>query len=196
MRNRTQDEPTIETGAKLRVGHRMTTVLETSRLALREMDTADLDFVAEMLAHPEVMRFYPKCYSREEAEAWVQRQQHRYANDGIGIWLAFEKTTGKPVGQIGLVPQRVDGTEEPGLTYLIHRPFWRQGFATEAAVGCRDYAFDVLNAPRVICTIRPENTPSLGVAMKIGLRREKLVEYKGYEHVLFTASRLGEGTGQ
>ena len=32
-------------------------VLETSRLILREMSLSDLDFVASMLAHPEVMRF-------------------------------------------------------------------------------------------------------------------------------------------
>ena len=41
--------------------------LETPRLALREMSLDDLDFVAAMLGHPEVMRFYPKVYSRDEA---------------------------------------------------------------------------------------------------------------------------------
>jgi hypothetical protein len=32
------------------------------------------DFIAEMLAHPEVMRFWPKCYDRDEAADWVMRQ--------------------------------------------------------------------------------------------------------------------------
>ena len=36
----------------------MKIILETSRLRLREMGMTDLDFVAAMLAHPEVMRFY------------------------------------------------------------------------------------------------------------------------------------------
>jgi RimJ/RimL family protein N-acetyltransferase len=34
-------------------------LLETDRLMLREMSQGDLDFVATMLADPEVMRFYP-----------------------------------------------------------------------------------------------------------------------------------------
>ena len=47
----------------------MKPVLETARLVLREMSLADLDFIAELLAHAEVMRFWPKCYDRDEAEA-------------------------------------------------------------------------------------------------------------------------------
>jgi hypothetical protein len=31
------------------------------------MSMDDLDFIAVQLADPEVMRFYPKCYSREES---------------------------------------------------------------------------------------------------------------------------------
>ena len=53
-------------------------ILETDRLILREMSLADADFVAAMLADPEVMRFYPRCYSRQETEAWIQRQLDRY----------------------------------------------------------------------------------------------------------------------
>ena len=46
----------------------MKTILETPRLVLREMTLGDLDFIADLLAHPEVMRFYPKCHSRDEAK--------------------------------------------------------------------------------------------------------------------------------
>ena len=35
-------------------------ILETPRLSLREAARDDLDFVAAMLAHPEVMRHYPQ----------------------------------------------------------------------------------------------------------------------------------------
>ncbi len=45
----------------------MQPILETSRLTLREMAVADLDFVATMLADPDVMRYYPHPLSRQEA---------------------------------------------------------------------------------------------------------------------------------
>ena len=108
-------------------------LLETDRLLLREMSQGDLDFVATMLADPEVMRFYPKAYSREESAEWVERQIARYARDGHGLWLVTLRETGRPVGQVGLTFQSVDGIAEPEVGYLIHRPFWRRGFAAEAA---------------------------------------------------------------
>jgi RimJ/RimL family protein N-acetyltransferase len=86
----------------------MKPILETARLALREMTTDDLDFVAAMLAHPEVMRFYPQLYSRDEAKQWIERQLGRYARNGHLIVGTAAKPPGnereKPfkVGQVSL----------------------------------------------------------------------------------------------
>ena len=60
---------------------------------------------------------------------------------------------------------------EKEVAYLIHRPFWRRGYATEAGRAARDYAFEVLGRQRVIALIRPENLPSIGVARKLGLTK-------------------------
>lgn len=157
------------------------------------MKSDDLDFIASLLADPEVMRFYPKCYSRSEAANWVGRQLDRYQCDGHGLWLVEEKETGQPVGQVGLVMQTVEGVSEPEIGYLIHRPFWRRGFATEAAAATRDYAFFTLNKPRTISLIRPENLPSQGVADKLGMTREsRVVMFAEREHWVFAISKPAE----
>jgi RimJ/RimL family protein N-acetyltransferase len=165
----------------------MRAILETPRLVLREMWLGDLDFIAALLADPEVMRFYPRCYSREEAAAWVRRQIVRYEEHGHGFWLVAEKESGEPVGQVGLILQQVEEVAEPEIGYLIHRPFWRRGFASEAAAATRDYAFGPLGKSRVISLIRPENIPSQGVARKIGLQaEERLVPFAGLMHLVFS----------
>lgn len=168
----------------------MDPILETPRLMLRELSLEDLDFVAGMLGDPQVMRFYPKCYSRDDTRAWLRRQLDRYELHGHGLWLVIEKATGEPVGQVGLVLQKVEETHQPEIAYLIHRTYWRRGFASEAAAGTRDYAFDVLNKPYVISLIRPENTPSQGVARKIGMRCEnRLVQHAGLDHWVFSVAQ-------
>ncbi len=167
-------------------------VLETDRLALREMSLDDLDFVATMLADSQVMRFYTKCYSREESSVWIERQLERYARDGHGLWLVLERETGQPVGQVGLTVQQVDGVAEPEVGYLVHRPFWRRGFASEAAAATRDHAFRELGLPRVISLIRPENLPSQGVARRIGMKSERRALHAGIEHLVFARSRDSE----
>ena len=166
-------------------------ILETPRLTLRELARDDLDFVAAMLADPEVMRYYPKYYDRDGAAEWLDRQLGRYRSHGHGLWLVSDRDSGEPVGLVGLVPPRLEDVPEDEIGYLIHRPFWRRGFASEAAAGVRDYAFGVLGRSRVVSLIRPENVPSQGVATKIGMVREagRLVENAGLAHWVFAVDR-------
>ena len=155
------------------------------------MSLADLDFIAALLSDPEVMRFYPRVLSREEAQGWIERQRQRYAAHGHGLWLIQDRQTGEPVGQVGLLRQRVDGREEPEVGYLLHRPFWGRGYATEAARATRDHAFHVLGHPHVISLIRPENLPSQRVARRLGMAPLRSTTFAGLEHLVFAVSREG-----
>ena len=171
----------------------MSIILETPRLVLRELELGDLDFIAELLGHPEVMHFWPKPYTREGAEAWIRKSQGRYAQEGHGYWLALNKANGQPIGQAGLLQQEFDGVIETGIGYIIHRPFWRQGYATEAAECCRDYAFDKLGKERIVVLVRPENVVSQSVARRIGGQREREIQFAGFVHMVFGLSRKDWG---
>ena len=166
-----------------------TWIIETDRLRLREMEIADIDFISTMLADAEVMRYYPATLNRSEAQAWVERQLTRYADHGHGLWLAIERATGQPVGQVGLLLQDVEGKLEPEIGYLLHRPFWHQGLATEAGLGVRRYAFATPGRSRVISLIRPTNTPSQSVARRLGMALEREVTFRGRPHLVFSVSR-------
>jgi len=161
----------------------------TGRLVLREMDMSDLDFVADMLADPGVMRFWPAPLTRDEAQSWIERQRERYARDGCGYWLALRRDTGEPVGQAGVLMIDWTGEPQPVLGYMIHRPFWRCGYATEAARACCDFIRDVLRQQTVYTLIRPENEASIAVAMKLGMRAGEHIEHYGFEHVVFRLDR-------
>lgn len=163
-------------------------LIQTPRLRLREIVPDDLDFLAEMLGDAEVMRYYPKVYNREESRGWLDRQLSRYAKDGYGLWLVESNESGEPVGQVGLINQTVEGVVEPEIGYLIHRPFWKQGYATEAASAVRDYALEMLGKTRLISLIRPANVPSQRTALKIGSKPEKLVLFADLDHIVFSQS--------
>jgi RimJ/RimL family protein N-acetyltransferase len=170
----------------------MSTIIETARLSLREMSLGDLDFVSSMLGDPQVMRFYPKCYSRDDSADWIRRQMDRYERDGHGLWLVRDRVSQEPIGQVGLLIQDVAGFAEREVGYLIHHPHWRRGFASEAATATRDHAFGVLGVDRVISLIRPENLPSQGVARKMGMLPEGGALHAGLEHLVFATSRASE----
>lgn len=163
-------------------------ILETDRLRLRELTASDLDFVAEMLGDADVMRFYPKRLDRDSSLAWIERQQMRYARDGHGLWLVLERDTGQPIGQVGLVMQDVTRMPRPRYAevgYLLHRPFWHRGFATEAAAATRDYAFHERGYDQVISLIRSVNEPSQAVARRLGMAIVGETSFANIPHLVF-----------
>lgn len=164
------------------------TVLTTRRLILREMTSADLDDMAELLGDPEVMRYYRAPKSRAEAQAWISTNQRLYRERGFGLWAVTFRTTGEFAGDCGLTPQRVDGAEEIEVGYHIRASLQGSGYATEAAAACRDYARDILGLRRLIAIIDPANIPSQRVAAKVGFKPEKHAEVFGSERVIYAGS--------
>lgn len=163
--------------------------LFTERLAFRLIVESDLDFLASMLGDREVMQHYPKVMCREESREWLEKILRRYQEDGHAFWLMQNRQTGESIGQMGLLKQQVDGVDEKEIGYMLHRSFWRQGFAAEGAAAVRDYAFGKFDCTRLISLIRPVNIPSQRVALSYGAKPEKLVKWREYEHLVFSLSR-------
>lgn len=163
-------------------------ILTTPRLVLREMTAADLDDMAALLGDEEVMHYYPRPKTREEARAWIDRNQRLYREHGFGLWAMVLRATREFAGDCGLTPQRVDGSEEVEVGYHVRASLQGNGYATEAATACRDFARDALGLHRLIAIINPANIPSQKVAEKIGLRPEKRAHVFGAEQIIYAAS--------
>jgi RimJ/RimL family protein N-acetyltransferase len=163
-------------------------VLTTPRLVLCEMTAADLDDVATLLGDEEVMRYYPRPKTREEAQAWIDWNQRLYREHGFGLWAMVLRATGEFAGDCGLTPQRVDSTNEIEIGYHVRAGLQGNGYATEAAAACRDFARDTLGLHRLIAIINPANVASQKVAEKIGLHPEKHGHVFGRQQIIYAAS--------
>lgn len=167
----------------------MKQILETARLALREMEMSDLDFIADLLGNSQVMEFWPKPYTKEEARQWLIKQQARYRKDGFGYWLVLEKKMNQPIGQTGLLKMTIEERPEIALGYIFHYSFWNKGYAGEAASACVEYAFQKLRVSRVIALIRPENVASKKVAEKLRMMPAGITEYAGLKHLIYVIEK-------
>ncbi len=168
-------------------------ILETERLGLREMTAEDLPALKLILQDEEVMYAYAHAFSDQEAEDWLLRQQARYRRDGIGLWAVVQQETGEMIGQCGLTWQEIPGETVLEVGYLFQKRFWGQGFATEAARACREYAFEQLGAEEVYSIIRENNLPSQRVARRNGMevRGSFVKHYWGQDmpHLIFSVKR-------
>lgn len=144
-------------------------ILETERLHLREMNQNDFIDLSEILQDASVMYAYEHAFSDSEVQEWFDKQLKRYQEDGFGLWAVIEKATGDFVGQAGLSMQDANGKQVLEIGYLLKRQYWHKGFATEAAIGCKNYAFNILNKEEVYSIIRDNNIASQNVAIRNGM---------------------------
>lgn len=169
----------------------MTFILKTDRTVLREVTEADLDELAALLADEDQMRFYPATRSREEARAWIERNLRLYRELGYGFWLMEGSEDGTFLGYCGIRPLTLDGVEETEMGWHTRKQVWGKGFATEAALACRDLAFDRFGIGRLVATVDPAHEASRRVATKIGMRLEREAVLDGWPCVVYA---VGKGT--
>ena len=158
-------------------------VLETKRLYLREMNPSDFNSLCRILQDEKAMYAYEGAFSDQEVQEWLDRQIYRYQKWNFGLWAAVLKETDKMIGQCGLTMQQWKDQEVLEIGYLFERSHWHQGYATEAAKACKQYAFEKLNASEVCSIIRDSNTASQNVAMRNGMvmKDQWIKHYKGVD---------------
>ena len=81
------------------------------------------------------------------------------------------------------------GGDEVELGWLLAREHWGRGYATEAALTLRDWAFDEQGLTRLISLIQHENVRSIRVAERVGERYERDVEVRGKPTRLYSLER-------
>ena len=158
-------------------------ILETERLYLREMNQSDFDSLCSILQDEDTMYAYEGAFSDDEVQEWLDKQIFRYQKWNFGLWAAILKETDKMIGQCGLTMQQWKDQEVLEIGYLFERSHWHQGYATEAAKACKQYAFEKLNASEVCSIIRDSNTASQNVAMRNGMvmKDQWIKHYKGVD---------------
>ena len=144
--------------------------LETKRLILRSMRATDINDLHLIFTDPKVMAsFGGEPLSREQMLGWLGRNLEHQNRYGYGLFSVVLKENGKLIGDCGLEQMDIEGVQVAELGYDFLSDYWNQGFATEAALAVRDYAFDILRLPQLISLIRVGNLASKRVAEKVGM---------------------------
>ena len=164
---------------------------ETERLFFRKIKESDFEAWLEFHRNPLTSLYWvsEKESPERECEKWYEYQFHRYANDKGGMNALVEKQTGKLIGHSGLLVQTIDGNTELEVAYSLLPEFWNKGYATEAAMKCKDYAFQNNFCDSLISIISLTNIPSEKVALKNGMFVDRKIIYNGNEVNIFRVNK-------
>src|SRR5262245_13136584 len=152
-------------------------MLETERLRLRGWREEDLPAFAAFWADEETARFVGGHCTREEAWRRMAMYVGHWALRGYGLWALEDKTSRRWAGWCG--PWNPEGWPEKEIGWALAKAFHGRGYATEAALRARDFAYRELGWPTAVSYIAAENVASQRVAGRLGAGFERTADLRG-----------------
>lgn len=160
---------------------------ESERLLFRVILASDFDTWLPFHQEPLSTQYWtglpkdPNEACQQQFDAIFQR----YAKDKGGMNALICKSTANLVGFCGLLMQTINGKEELEIGYSILPAYWGNGYATEAALKCKEVAFECAWASYLISIISMANLPSKKVALKIGMEVRETTNYNQNQVEIF-----------
>ena len=149
-------------------------IIKTKRLELRPFSPDDAEQVRALAGERDLARFIPTLphpYEEGMAEFWMKSHPESWDSGREAHFAVCDVEGGGLRGAMSLVGiDAANGRAELG--YWVGKPFWGQGFATEAGCAAVAFAFDTLDLKRVFASAIAENVASKRVLEKIGMRHE------------------------
>ncbi len=160
-------------------------ILSTERLILRQLEATDAERIEELAGDFEVAKTtlnIPHPYPKGSALVFIHSVIESESKGNLVTFALTKKDTNE---LIGLMAISIHSTFNRGeLAYWVGKPYWRQGYGTEAARALLQYGFEVLQLNRIYAQSFTDNPGSWRIMEKIGLKYEGTLR----QH----ASRFGE----
>jgi RimJ/RimL family protein N-acetyltransferase len=182
------------------INSRMSAIIETPRLLLRNWTDADAEPLHRLCSDPLVMEFFPKLLTREESDATLTRLKEHFDRHGYGFFAAELRATGEFIGFNGMchTPYELPFTPCVEVGWRLSAEHWNRGLATEGARAVVRHCFDTLGLDEIVSFAVTANIRSRRVMEKLGMTHDPADDFdhpalpEGHpfrRHVLFRLRR-------
>jgi ribosomal-protein-alanine N-acetyltransferase len=163
--------------------------ITTPRLVLRPFADDDAPALHQILSVPGVLRYFPNTQPPplEKVHKLVSHQLQHWHEHNLGWWAVEPRQEKVFIGWCGL--QYLPETDETEVAYLLAKPYWGQGLATEGARASLRYGFETLELEIIIGLVHPENIASQRVIEKLGMPFTNEARYFGIDVYRYALNR-------
>ncbi len=152
--------------------------IETQRLVLRTFREDDWSDLHRLYSDPECTR-YTIGRTLTEGESWraMAGMIGHWQLRGYGPYAVEEKSTGKVTGPVGLWYPH--DWPEPEIKWALSGSYWGKGYASEAVRAVKRMVAEHIPELSPISLIYAENERSIRLALAVGAKFEKKIEFRG-----------------
>ena len=151
-------------------------VLDTPRLVLRRLESADAGFIFEITNDPDWLRHIGDrgIRSLDDARRYItDGPSAMYERHGFGLHLVGLRDGGTPIGLCGLIKR--DWLDDVDIGFAFLPAFRGRGYALEAAAATLEYGRTTLGLHRIAAIVSPGNADSLRLLGRLEMRLERMV---------------------
>ncbi len=144
-------------------------MVRTPRLSLEEATPNDAEFLLRLMNEPGWLEQIGNrhVHSISDAERYIEsRLVESYRSHGFGLWIVRERESEEAIGLCGLVRRGFLRGIDLGFALLASAQ--RQGYATEAARACIDYARGELKQTELLAITGATNDRSKALLATLG----------------------------
>ncbi len=138
--------------------------MRSPRLTYRLIDPRDASRISVLAGDWDIARMtarIPHPYSLVDADQWI-------ASIGSDEFVRAVEHNGELIGAVGYIQR---DREQAEIGYWIGKPWWGNGYATEAAKALVEHCFGEAGFQRLTCGHFIDNSASARVIRKLGFRR-------------------------
>ncbi len=154
--------------------------IKAAHLTLRPLQSEDAAALCRINQSEGVLRYFPNpTPPLEKVQRFITGQQAHWEKYGYGNWGILLEGEKEIIGWAGL--QYLPELDETEVGFLLDRPFWGRGYATEAALASLQFGFSNFGFDHIIALVHPDNLASRRVITKCGMTYQETLSLWGIE---------------
>lgn len=151
---------------------------------MRRLSTDDAESFYALNMNKEVLKYTGDVpFASIDAAYDFLAQYDQYKKYQVGRMAVLLKSSSEFIGWCGL--KYSPECDEYDIGFRFYQQHWNKGYATETAKECLDYGFKVKNIDRILGRAAEENTASVKVLQKIGMKFKAKFDFEGHQGVIY-----------